>query len=146
MDDIYRAYNKKTKEMEYVLLICFVNKYVDVLPERNLEGGMQESWKFDEIELMKNTGLKDIHNNEIFKGDIVKRMSDFSSSPEIGEIIFLESIFLFKRKLKHYEKNNAIFNLDIREIYDVGNISSIGNITYEIIGNIYQNPELLKDK
>lgn len=47
----FRARHKKTGEFESVLLICFVNRYVDVLPERNLEGGDQESWNFDDIDL-----------------------------------------------------------------------------------------------
>lgn len=47
----FKAMHKKTMEMSDVLLICFVNRYVDVLPERNLEGGDQESWNFDDIDL-----------------------------------------------------------------------------------------------
>lgn len=46
--------HKVTKELVDCLLICFVNRYVDVLPDRNLEGGNQESWSFDEIELFIN--------------------------------------------------------------------------------------------
>lgn len=46
-----KARHKKTGELCSVLLICFVNRYVDVLPDRNLEGGEQESWSFNDIEL-----------------------------------------------------------------------------------------------
>lgn len=46
--------HKVTHVLADCLLICFVNRYVDVLPERNLEGGDQESWSFDEIELFIN--------------------------------------------------------------------------------------------
>lgn len=49
-----RAYHKKSGHTEDVLLICFVNKYVDVLPEYELEGGNQLTWKFSEIELWQN--------------------------------------------------------------------------------------------
>lgn len=35
---------------EAVLLVCFVNRYVNVLPEENLEGGNQEEWPFNELE------------------------------------------------------------------------------------------------
>ena len=66
-----RAYNKKTREMCAVLLICFVNKYVDVLPERNLEGGSQESWSFDDIELMQSTGIFGVDGKEFYEGDII---------------------------------------------------------------------------
>lgn len=46
-----RARHKKTGENESVLLIDFVNRYVDVLPESQLEGGNQVSWNFDDIDL-----------------------------------------------------------------------------------------------
>lgn len=46
--------HKVTKELSDCLLICFVNRYVDVLPDRNLEGGDQESWSFDDIQLFIN--------------------------------------------------------------------------------------------
>lgn len=45
------AVNKNTKQKCEVLLMCFVNRYVDVLPLENLEGGDQESWSFDDITL-----------------------------------------------------------------------------------------------
>lgn len=52
----FEAYNKISKETEKVLLICFINRYVDVLPERNLEGGSQETWMFDDIDLYQYDG------------------------------------------------------------------------------------------
>lgn len=47
----FKARHKTTGEMCDVLLICFVNRYVDVLPDSELEGGNQVEWKFDEIDL-----------------------------------------------------------------------------------------------
>lgn len=44
-----RAHHKPTGQKCDVLLICFVNKYVDVMPESELEGGNQASWPFSEI-------------------------------------------------------------------------------------------------
>lgn len=43
------AYNKRTQQQAQVLLICFVNQYVDVMPESELEGGSQVSWEFNDI-------------------------------------------------------------------------------------------------
>ena len=41
---------KDWDKAQSVLLICFVNRYVDVLPEENLEGGNQEHWSFNDLE------------------------------------------------------------------------------------------------
>lgn len=51
------AFNRITKQKCLVLLICFVNRYVDVLPDENLEGGDQESWSFDHIDLYQKVEL-----------------------------------------------------------------------------------------
>lgn len=45
------AQHKRTKEMCEVLLIDRINKYVDVLPESELEGGNQVSWNFEDINI-----------------------------------------------------------------------------------------------
>src|SRR5687767_5726223 len=67
----YRAWHKEKKIMCVVLLICFVNEYVNVLPDYQLEGGNQEEWKFDEIELMQTTEIRDMKNMPVFGGDIL---------------------------------------------------------------------------
>lgn len=62
----FRARHKQSGETEPVLLICFINQYVNVLPERNLEGGNQEEWRFDEIDLEFWSGLKDFNGNAVY--------------------------------------------------------------------------------
>lgn len=52
MDNLQvKARHKQSGEVCDVLLVCFVNRYVNVLPESELEGGDQVEWTFDEIEI-----------------------------------------------------------------------------------------------
>lgn len=122
---MYRAWNKKTKQMEHVLLICFVNKYVDVLPERNLEGGSQESWGFEDIELMQYTGMKDKNNKNIYHGDLIK--SKFIEGKHL-EVV--------------YDKDTAAFKLSQDEYY-FGFLGDKLKNELEVVGNIYQTPAWL---
>lgn len=43
--------HKETGLKSNVLLIDFVNRVVDVLPDDELEGGNQIEWSFDDIEM-----------------------------------------------------------------------------------------------
>ena len=79
-------------------------------------------------ELMQYTGLKDKNGKEIYERDIVKTTSGF-----IGEILFYDGAFM------------GNFN-PISEIIEgfevVLNLKEVRNRRMEIIGNIYENPEL----
>lgn len=80
-------------------------------------------------ELMQYTGLKDKNGKEIYEGDIVKN----------------DGYFLIKWSLQVRWKVGLgwVFGEDwpCIPLYDVGNIQMI-----EVIGNIYENPELLSEK
>lgn len=67
------------------------------------------------------TGLKDKHNKEIYEGDICKHNED------IAEIKYWEGAFIFNKY--------AIHN------YSLTNFACCR--TFEVIGNIYENPDLL---
>ena len=72
---------------------------------------------------MQSTGLRDKNDKLIFEGDIVK--SHIDSYPD--EIDVIE---------------------DIRKLYPLNSGRAFDNswIQFEIIGNIYENPELLADQ
>lgn len=75
------------------------------------------------------SGIKDKHGREIYEGDIVS-FQHFSGedSPKttIEEVYFSEGMFLFGRGLE-FAMNDVNF----------------GDETLDILGNIYENPELL---
>jgi len=85
----------------------------------------------EDNELCQFTGLKDKNGKKMFEGDIVRYNFDLDN-PEIMEVIFNPPKFEFKRPKPNKEK--VIF------------VSMFGNGLMEVIGNIYENPELLTNK
>jgi len=76
------------------------------------------------------TGLKDNNNIDIYEGDIVKyqwSLHDHDIEETTGEVFFEDGIFYFDRVL-YFATNDNNFRKD----------------NLEVIGNIYENPELLK--
>ena len=76
---------------------------------------------------MQYTGLKDKNGKEIYEGDVVKW---FSNRVEKAIVQFSNGIF----QLKIQEPENDDYYMDI--LYN-------WTSTIEVIGNLYENPELL---
>ena len=93
----------------------------------------QNPFSNSDLELLQFTGLKDKNGKEIYEGDVVCFKEFFMDSDEdekdlIGEIYFESGAFLINRKRQIH-----MFIWEESDIKDM-----------EIIGNIYENPELLK--
>lgn len=83
----------------------------------------------DEIELMQSTGLKDKNGKEVFIGDIVKCTRGC-----------LHEVYLEK-------EYGGTFIGGMPSIYLKGLLNGYAwTEDEEIIGNVYENPELLEDK
>ena len=80
----------------------------------------------DKCELMQYIGLKDKNGKEIYEGDILKIETDI-----IGEVVFKDGCFV----------NNSS-GWGLHTYLSMPTPYKIPEI--EIIGNIYENPELLK--
>lgn len=111
----FRAWDKKGKFMEIVDDLQMFNN--------NLNVGLPSNEYFlgeDDVELMQYTGLDDKNGKEIYEGDIVKYEN------MTGKIMFLNGSFIMS-------------NFEETEEWELGVI----NAEIEVIGNEYDNPELL---
>ena len=112
----FRVYNKQVKKIENLrMLEDFSCMYV----QENLDT------------IMQFTGLKDKNGKEIYESDLVRRPADGFEPREIMKVVWGESAWGVE-----YLDGKSAPSLSTWKIYD--------NYNLEIIGNIYENPELLK--
>jgi len=132
---------KSLKWMCDVTNISFDSKFVDICQQGDIERYTEMSVEFDEVELMQSTGLKDKDGQEIFEGDIVKR--DGVKRPEIvrfGEWTDVDSLGYKEQYIGFY------FESEHEGQEWLHSVQPQFNHLYKVIGNIYENPELLEDK
>ncbi len=87
------------------------------------------------------TGLKDKNNKEIYEGDIIKCSSEFAKNTkrEIGEVLYKESSFVIENNFLETEHK---WQNDLSGY--CGEFMNKMGYFCEIIGNIYENPDLLR--
>ena len=125
----YRAWIKSLKWMCDVTNISFDSKFVDICQQGDTERCTEMSVEFDEIKLMQSTGLRDKNGKEVFVGDIIKCTRGC-----------LHEVYIEKEYGGTYFGGMpAVYLKDLREGY-------AWTEHEEIIGNIYENRELLEDK
>lgn len=114
----YRAWDSWRKRMSAVDRI-----YIDTEGVR-LYDDFGEYWRdFRDVKLMQSTGLKDKNGKEIFEGDVVK------CNGLLGTIESFKAMWICSFvKYNNYQKV-GFFAQEI-----------------EVVGNIYENPELLEEK
>jgi uncharacterized phage protein (TIGR01671 family) len=84
----------------------------------------------DELILMQYTGLKDKNGKEIYEGDVVKVLRNDSFRPFVSEVFFSGGCF----GVAFYHPLDKQHQFEYLNYWDC-----------EIIGNIYENGDLLED-
>lgn len=148
----FRAWHQTWEEMGQVKRIRFDDEgnVTTVLFKGKLLG---VNTHVDEIELMQSTGLKDKNGMEIFEGDILKFNDEWNDycyegyvDGTIEGINFVEieretTCFTFG-KFQTSESSLLYFMRD--EYLSFKDLITDKKFEFEIIGNIYENPELLE--
>ena len=143
----FRAWDKLNNEMSVVEQINFNRGEFE-----SIGYGVSSLREADKIELMQSTGLKDKNGKEIFEGDILKFNDEWAEYDYCGyidgvtegincvEVVRGEACFEFgKTKLPE----SGLFAIEDEHFKFKDFIKDEGR-KFEIIGNIYENPELLE--
>lgn len=140
--------DKESREVEYWFDIevgKIVCKWLECCDD-SMGYPAEHSGSLDNI--MQYTGLKDKNGIEIYEGDIVKftNMIDEIFNEEIGVCVFAqdECNFCLQRTIKN--SDNYPVPTTINTIYLISNVTFADDVSYEVIGDIYRNPELLEEE
>jgi len=126
----FRAWDKKNKKMlypgnEWYDICCGAIEGVLAIPHSSVYDGVENKSK--EWIPMQYTGLKDKNGREIYEGDIV-RFKDWWDEEMVGEV--------------RYSEKDMAFTI-VNDFWDGFPIMYADDL--EVIGNIYENPELLEE-
>ena len=91
------------------------------------------------------TGITDKHGRKIFEGDIVRKRDLTFGLKFDGVVVYNSEIGCFRI---HSENNGVTMRMgfEASDVYNDGKCTVPVKYDYEVIGNIYDNPELLNKK
>ena len=124
----FRAWHNELARMMSISDMWF---NVDSLGEIGLNDAVMNDYitvSPNEIELMQSTGLKDKNGKEIFEGDIV----DYKGREAVGKWHGSYASFIYR------------FVDGLKERVSEWDPLFLACYNFEVIGNIYENPELLE--
>lgn len=132
----FRVWDKDTKHMH----ICGedIHDEIDFEYETNkayyynLQNGCGSLREDSSYILMQYTGLHDKNGKEIFEGDIVNCQTKYGKAKAIIKFIDGKFVAYWDSKITHPKNGHHIACYDI-------------NKRFEVIGNIYENKELLNE-
>ena len=126
----FRVWDLDEKKMKTVNSIDFTNDLITVYDKESLEHVLS----FGDVDLMQFTGITDVYDKGIYDGDIVEISSELSDETYKMIVEFYEDTASFVLK----PLNKAITRIDYLSCYN--------KTDYKVIGNFYENKELLEQK
>lgn len=131
----FRAYNKELRKMYEVDTICPYEDNHTKGGEVFLKGIQYNSFYFpEEVKVMQSTGLKDKNGKLIYEGDILGGIYH-------GYIEYCDECKCFQLKVKDYGCLACEGDLHWYELVEAEEQNEL-----EVIGNIYENKELLESE
>ena len=122
----FRAWDKEYKVLRNVTRVNFTIGKISLCENT---GYFHYTCNIDDVILMQYTGLKDKNGKEIYIGDIVEAWSE--GFKHIGEVRKrVDGLYII-----YPAYHNGFWGLKPNDA---------GETTVEVIGNIYENPELLE--
>lgn len=140
----FRAWHKALKLMCDIAIINLreFGYVVPIIPAELMHLHWdEEKWAFDQIELLQFTWLKDINGKEIYEGDILCFRWVFCNDHDK---------YIVKRQFNHINLMAMLYipwteeEKQTEDYYEDEVGETIACSEWEIIGNIYENPELLQ--
>ena len=123
----FRAWHKPMQRMSEVLAISYERQKVKI---RHLRGTTHMTVPFDDVVLMQSTGIVDKNGQEIFEFDIVEW-----EHKDTGQLV--RGIVKYDTELGFWGMTDVRFN-------DLTPIGYLANQKVTVLGNIYQNKELVE--
>ena len=128
----FRAWDKELQTMLDVSLIDFKKS---ALVGEHWKFGETNFMSFDDIKLMQSTCLFDKNGKEIFEGDVVQyQNTKVPSADTKGVVKYFDNWAMFGIDVEYNEPRALFFN------------GLADHISLEVIGNIYESPELLEEE
>ncbi len=142
----FRAWDKVCREMFYNSELANGDMMVICL-DGEIQLSDDDTYKPDDFILMQYTGLKDKNGKEIYEGDILRVQTGWykSAKNEVDKFdkgVKGETLWTVEHKIFNCEMGFMIYGLD-RRFHKLMTQSMMWNTKAEVIGNIYENPELL---
>lgn len=146
----FRAWNKLSNEMKDVISLNINYEFPDcsnVILETNTFDNIKTHNNpitcangFNNVVLMQCTGLKGKNGKLIYEGDIVNQIYEDETIYKC-EVVYNNCSF----QLKHIEDKNKNYINTPMYCYAINYLGHYTEKRLEVIGNIYENPELLED-
>lgn len=129
----FRAWLKEEKKILNVETIDFSEKSIQYLEKNEIiDAYLLRTTFLEDIELMQYTGIKDKNDVEIYEGDIVLIRIDKTNILHKTVVKFKHGAFIA----------DIIGNNDYIYLFHFG----FNKDDFEVIGNIYENKNLLEEK